>query len=116
MPGFSLTLLLLPRQSNGASISAQSILSLLDAKPETPGWKWAAPTVPVITASVGSPSEQPNPRGSGVKQSGDPHKFEEVVQKACLSLVQAEPEITRLDSIAGDGDCGLTLKGGAEGA
>jgi dihydroxyacetone kinase len=43
------------------------------------------------------------------------HVFEKIVKKACLSLVQAEPEITRLDSVAGDGDCGLTLKGGAEG-
>jgi dihydroxyacetone kinase len=29
--------------------------------------------------------------------------------------MRAEPEITRLDTIAGDGDCGLTLKAGAEG-
>jgi triose/dihydroxyacetone kinase / FAD-AMP lyase (cyclizing) len=31
------------------------------------------------------------------------------------AIIQAEPEITRLDTIAGDGDCGLTLKAGAEG-
>ena len=29
--------------------------------------------------------------------------------------MQAEPEITRYDTIAGDGDCGLCLKAMAEG-
>lgn len=33
----------------------------------------------------------------------------------CESLISAEPDITRYDTIAGDGDCGLTLKSGAEG-
>jgi len=114
MPGFSLTLLRLPRSANEVPTSVKEILSLLDAKPETPGWKWASPNAPSITASVGSQFKTLKPQVSGIKHGGDAHKFEEIIQKACVSLVQAEPEITRLDSIAGDGDCGLTLKGGAE--
>lgn len=31
-------------------------------------------------------------------------------------LIAAEPEITRYDTLVGDGDCGIGLKRGAEGA
>jgi dihydroxyacetone kinase len=30
-------------------------------------------------------------------------------------LIKAEPEITKYDTIVGDGDCGVGLKRGAEG-
>jgi dihydroxyacetone kinase len=45
----------------------------------------------------------------------DPALFIKAVQSACQALISAEPEITKYDTIAGDGDCGLTLKSGAEG-
>jgi hypothetical protein len=45
----------------------------------------------------------------------DPDLFVKAVQSACQALISAEPEITKYDTIAGDGDCGLTLKAGAEG-
>jgi dihydroxyacetone kinase len=35
---------------------------------------------------------------------------------ACATVIAAEPVITRYDQILGDGDCGQTLKAGAEGA
>jgi dihydroxyacetone kinase len=38
MPGFSLTLLLLP--GNGEPYSSKDILSLLDAPASSPGWKY----------------------------------------------------------------------------
>lgn len=41
--------------------------------------------------------------------------FEKSVIAGCQSVVEAEPEITRYDTIAGDGDCGLCLKAMAEG-
>lgn len=37
------------------------------------------------------------------------------VKCAAEALIAAEPEITKQDTIAGDGDAGLTLKSGAEG-
>lgn len=40
MPGFSLTLLLLPRE--GDAYSSQDILSLLDAPASAPGWRWTS--------------------------------------------------------------------------
>jgi dihydroxyacetone kinase len=35
------------------------------------------------------------------------------IRRACEAAVAAEPELTEMDRIAGDGDCGLTLKSGA---
>lgn len=41
--------------------------------------------------------------------------LEKAVISACESVIAAESEITHYDIIAGDGDCGLTLKSGATG-
>ena len=35
--------------------------------------------------------------------------------RACKALIEAEPELTQQDQIAGDGDAGLTLEAGAKG-
>lgn len=42
--------------------------------------------------------------------------FVQAVIRACEGLLDAESQITRMDQIAGDGDCGMTLKAGAQGA
>lgn len=44
MPGFSLTLLLLPR--SGEKYSSSQILELLDAPASAPGWAWSSKTEP----------------------------------------------------------------------
>ena len=44
MPGFSLTLLLLPR--SGDKYSSQQILELLDAPASAPGWAWTSKAEP----------------------------------------------------------------------
>lgn len=40
--------------------------------------------------------------------------FQSALRAACKNVIAAEPEITQFDTIAGDGDCGLCLKSGAE--
>lgn len=37
-----------------------------------------------------------------------------VLERALGNVIAAEPEVTRYDTLVGDGDCGLCLKGGAE--
>lgn len=37
------------------------------------------------------------------------------LKNGLTSIIAAEPEITKYDDIVGDGDCGTTLKRGAEG-
>jgi triose/dihydroxyacetone kinase / FAD-AMP lyase (cyclizing) len=114
MPGFSLTLLLLPKSGPW---SKDKILSLIDFRPDVPGWPWS---------SVGPPSDPASREIKGTKaevshdnvvqlKSAKPTSFVTAMKNAAKALIDAEPDITRMDLIAGDGDCGLTLKAGALG-
>jgi triose/dihydroxyacetone kinase / FAD-AMP lyase (cyclizing) len=122
MPGFSLTLLLLPSSpSNTVPTAADPppedvMLSLLDVTTDAPGWKWT---------SHAPPSELPPPPAALTSKRAADHvlkvrvqdaeEFTHAVERACNALDRAEPEITRMDTISGDGDCGLTLRTGARG-
>ncbi|KAK3306832.1 Dak1 domain-containing protein [Chaetomium strumarium] len=44
----------------------------------------------------------------------DPALLEAMLREACAALVREEPDLTRWDTAMGDGDCGLTLKTGAD--
>lgn len=110
MPGFSITLLLLPKSSSPFTIS--HLLSLLDEPADVPGWKWSsgvAPPAQPIATPPPTASQSVVKVTSGLKFA-DPKAFAEGIRKACNALIKAEPEITQMDVIAGDGDCGLTLK------
>ncbi|POW09114.1 hypothetical protein PSTT_07018 [Puccinia striiformis] len=119
MSGFSISLILLPPANedvvidivgeSSLSISANMILDLFDAPADCPGWKSSYAGQPRF-----SKAEKKEPESSGSRVS-DPALFIKAVQSACKALISAEPEITKYDTIAGDGDCGLTLKSGAEG-
>ncbi|KAI0657998.1 dihydroxyacetone kinase [Cubamyces menziesii] len=117
MPGFSITTLLLPAAADAGAPDSSLILSLLDEPANTPGWKWLSGTVPPAADQIESGAKR---QASAVPQEGlvslraeDPQAFNAAVERACNALIAAEPEITRMDNIAGDGDCGLTLKAGA---
>lgn len=118
MPGFSLTLLLLPSSSDQNAPSTSEILSCLDEKVETPGWKWSSSTPPesISKASSGLPPVEEAAKQTYPKiAAANPEAFVSSLTKALKAVIAAEPEITQMDNIAGDGDCGLTLKAGAEG-
>lgn len=118
MPGFSITLLLLPPANDLSSLPANEILALLDEGTTAPGWKWSSKSPPpratqtAITPAL--PITKQVVRQSHVMFPG-PAGFTAAIQRACNNLISAEPEITHMDTIAGDGDCGLTLKAGALG-
>ena len=38
-----------------------------------------------------------------------------IIQAICNKIISIEPELTQMDSICGDGDCGIVMKAGAEG-
>lgn len=115
MPGFSITLLKLPSKSSSDSFPSQDLLlSLLDAPAEAPGWGWVSQKPPVsLNTQVTQSTSSDKPATSST--SVLPSIVVEPIRRACLALISAEPELTRMDTIAGDGDCGLTLKAGAEG-
>lgn len=43
----------------------------------------------------------------------DPTRLTKMLKSACNALITAEPDLTRWDTVMGDGDCGETLKTGA---
>lgn len=119
MPGFSLTILLLPREDEAGVPLASDILSLLDKKVDVPGWKWASSTVrdvdPASMSAVDIQFVDTSVAKQPIIRFPDNQRFINALVRACNALIEAEPEITRMDVTAGDGDCGLTLKAGAEG-
>ena len=116
MPGFSITLLLLPRPDEAAPYDAKQILCFLDDVPDAPGWKWAR-SVPPDEVTFVSPPPSSNIAASGqldrVFGTHNREGYLEAIRRACEAVSKAEPELTRMDRIAGDGDCGLTLMSGA---
>ncbi|GAA6004485.1 hypothetical protein JCM10207_000748 [Rhodosporidiobolus poonsookiae] len=130
LPGFSLTLLLLPREpiplptsssSSNLTFDASLLVDLFDAPTDAPAWKWTFKGVPemkVLSADeegkVGKKEEKAGEEVKGPKPT-DPKLFMSALESALKSVIAAEPEITRYDTIAGDGDAGLTLKAGAQG-
>jgi dihydroxyacetone kinase len=111
MPGFSITLLLLPSPDDLTSPPVETLLSLLDDATDAPGWKWSShthPTSNTIPTTVLPPELQE--QHTRKLCFPDPKQFKDSIERACKALITAEPEITRYDSIAGDADCGLTLK------
>ena len=116
MPGFSLTLLLLPDAADANAPDAQLLLALLDEPAAVPGWKWAVGAAPAAGIVAPPPAAAAHSGGASALRAADGAAFTDAVRRACEGLVREEPEITRMDNIAGDGDCGLTLKAGAAGA
>jgi len=112
MPGFSITLLLLPSKDDSEAPSTDFILSLLDDQPDVPGWKWNARStpIPVVGFRVDHGNTVINKSAPGIVKFANHEDVCRRVKQAAKALIMAEPEITRMDSIAGDGDCGLTLK------
>ncbi len=116
MSGFSITLLLLPSASS-SSPTAATLLSLLDDPAGAAGWKWTSNVVPIVEPVAPPKHVKTAARApaTDILKATDPKAFIAAIQRACKALNDEEPEITRMDNIAGDGDCGLTLRDGANG-
>ncbi|KAA8652611.1 hypothetical protein EYZ11_003733 [Aspergillus tanneri] len=111
--GFSISLLKLADTGLGAG---KSFLELLDAPAEAVGWSapihastWARRTdAPVELKKTKLAEENP----SNLKL--DPAVLKNVLGAGLKRVIDAEPLVTRYDTIVGDGDCGVGLKRGAE--
>jgi dihydroxyacetone kinase len=130
MPGFSLTLLLLPRSHGNETdqkdyaevLSAERILELLDAPTGCPAWPGIVVPHPwtIDSQSHSQDQDQAQTQAQNIHTPVPVHNtpdtpFIAALTRAAHALIAAEPVITRYDTIAGDGDCGATLKAGAEG-
>ncbi|WVW82122.1 dihydroxyacetone kinase [Kwoniella bestiolae CBS 10118] len=115
MPGFSLTLLLLPGKSESAKYSSSQILEYLDAPASAPGWSWTSGKEPGVVGEKVDEAAVEDKKGKEVDLAPtDPSEFISAIKRSCRALIAAEPELTKQDQIAGDGDAGLTLEAGAK--
>lgn len=102
---------------------SKSLLELLDAPSEASGWSAAVTTKTwtnklTQTRAAGTSTGTGTGTGAENKACGlefDPEKATKVLLHALGRLIKAEPEVTRYDTVVGDGDCGIGLKRGAEG-
>ncbi|CAL8574589.1 dihydroxyacetone kinase Dak1 [Xanthoria parietina] len=113
-PGFIISVLKLAVTGLG---SGKSILELLDAPAEATGW--AASVKPETwekrygQVDATDEEEKNDTRTSNLKV--DPSALKSSLKSGLNKLISCEAEVTRYDSIVGDGDCGVGLKRGAEG-
>lgn len=126
-PGFSLTLLNASRASlefhaHDINLINVPILDLLDDPALAPGWN----VVPFLSSkaqkaaagsgeNVVSQTAPPPRETSSVVVKSDPAAVRAVLKSGLKNVVKVEPQVTRYDTIAGDGDCGETLVNGAIG-
>ncbi|KHO01481.1 dihydroxyacetone kinase [Metarhizium album ARSEF 1941] len=110
--GFSVSLL----NVVNTDVAGPGMMELLDAGAEVTGWSapirketWEAKNVATRTDERGH-DEQVKPSGLRMDKS----IVKERLELALDRVIAAEPEITRYDTVVGDGDCGIGLKRGAE--
>ncbi|KAI9860792.1 MAG: hypothetical protein M1813_005715 [Trichoglossum hirsutum] len=111
--GFSITLMRVVDTGLG---EGKSLLELLDAPAEANGWSAAVMTETWSEKSTltreGKVGEAEKIQQSGLTLNSAQAK------RALISgldrLIAAEPEVTKYDTLVGDGDCGIGLKRGAE--
>ncbi|SCZ90153.1 BZ3500_MvSof-1268-A1-R1_Chr1-3g01807 [Microbotryum saponariae] len=133
LPGFSISLVLLPREpvatpstfTSNLCFDKDLILEMLDAPTEAPAWKWHYKGRPEAHVEEEKDDQKNSKkRKTEVDISGsdqvkgpaptDAKLFKSAIEAALQELAKAEAEITKYDTTAGDGDAGLTLKAGAE--
>ncbi|OTB07785.1 hypothetical protein M426DRAFT_317682 [Hypoxylon sp. CI-4A] len=110
--GFSISLL----NVVNTDIGGPSMIELLDYPTEATGW--SAP-IQKTTWEAKNTATRGDTTGSdeGIKPSDlktDPNAFNKALVSGLQAVIAVEPEVTRYDTVVGDGDCGIGLKRGAE--
>lgn len=111
--GFSISIL----NVVNTNIGGPSMIQLLDAPCEAAGWAapirketWETKSMQTREGATAADEE--------VKESGltvEPELFKSQLSAGLARIISAEPDVTRFDTVVGDGDCGIGLKRGAEG-
>ncbi|KAI4122147.1 MAG: hypothetical protein LQ347_006605, partial [Umbilicaria vellea] len=114
--GFSISVLKLGDTGLGAG---KSMLELLDAPAEAIGWPRS-----ISTETWEKQYSEPNQKvetnkeetqASNLREAADPSQLTKALYSGLSRLIAAEADVTKYDSIVGDGDCGIGLKRGADG-
>lgn len=111
--GFSISIL---KVSDTGLAQGQSMLELLDAPAEATGWSAAISTK---TWQTHSDTAQEKPK-TGVEEirpskiTIDARLAKDALTSGLERVIAAEPDVTKFDTVVGDGDCGIGLRRGAE--
>lgn len=111
--GFSITLL----NVVNTNIGGPSMLQLLDAPCEAAGW-----TAPIRKETWEQKSSRTREQSDDKQETHEPSglRYDAIAGNKTLSIaleriIAAEPDVTKYDTVVGDGDCGIVLRRGAEG-
>ncbi|KAL6860744.1 hypothetical protein ACO1O0_004778 [Amphichorda felina] len=115
-PAFSVSVINASAAARGCKYSVEQIKDFFDARTTT-AWESVAGSQGTRRARseqfVEAPKEEPKVVDETHDLKVDAGVMEKMLRKACEDLVKAEPDLTKWDTVMGDGDCGETLKTGA---
>ncbi|KAI0873788.1 dihydroxyacetone kinase [Hypoxylon argillaceum] len=115
-PAFSVSIVNVTAAAETCSYSADEIKGFFDARTDT-HWESMAGSQarrrPRREQFVQPPATPRPAIDDATDLKVDPAQLDRMLRTACNKLVEAEPDLTRWDTVMGDGDCGETLKTGA---
>ena len=88
------------------------LLSLLNAPADISGWPRLF--TPGRESILEKSQVIPPKENDGIKVEWDQPAWNSLINRVCSALIKAEKELNDLDAVAGDGDCGSTVKLGAQ--
>ncbi|KAI2615721.1 glycerone kinase [Hypomontagnella submonticulosa] len=115
-PAFSVSIINVTAAAENCSYSADEIKSFFDARTNT-HWESTAGSQAVRRSRKEQFVQPPAEPRQAIEDSKDlridPVVLDKMLRGACAQLIEAEPDLTKWDTVMGDGDCGETLKTGA---
>ena len=116
-PAFSVSVINASAAARGCKYSVDQIKDFFDTRTTT-AWESVAGSQGGKRRArkdqlVQAPREEPKVVDSSRDLKVEAGVMEQMLRTACADLVKAEPDLTKWDTVMGDGDCGETLKTGA---
>ena len=116
-PAFSVSVVNATAAAKGCSYSVDQIKEFMDTRTTTAWESMAGAQGGQRRARkeqfVQPRADEKKPVDESKDLKIDPALLEKMLRGACDALVEAEPDLTKWDTVMGDGDCGETLKTGA---
>ncbi|KAL7422835.1 hypothetical protein Q5752_002131 [Cryptotrichosporon argae] len=123
MPGLSVSLLNLTNVASLTAVSTARLVELIDAPHTSFAWPATQGVYPLPPPVAGrtradayaeeAEAKAAAPPYAGPKLNVAPHSLREAMRAAAHDVLALEPDLTRWDTIVGDGDCGETCAMGA---
>lgn len=115
-PAFSISLINISAASKNCAFTVDQIKGFLDERTDT-CWEAVAGCQTRRRPREAQVVQQKDPkfRREGLRADlrMEPSKLERMIRSACTLVIEAEPDLTKWDTIMGDGDCGETFKTGS---